>query len=103
MEGRRGPARAPGAAVKVVLIVEGDAAVRRRVSDVLMGAGYGVCETHSTELVPAVPRLDAVVSGGAVGLHRFDAPVVAITEPLDAHDLLTRVERAICSPDARAA
>jgi len=86
--------------MRVVLVIDGDSAVRRRIADILMGAGYGVCETFTSELVPAVPRLDAVVSGGVVGSDRFGAPVVAIPVPLDVDDLLTRVERAVSAERA---
>ncbi len=80
--------------MRVVLVIEDDSAVRRLISDVLMGAGYGVCETFSSDLVPAVPRLDAVISDIAIGptsdldlvrqwtrrmADRFSAPVVVVT------------------------
>ena len=80
--------------MKIVLVIEDDAAVRRLLSDALLGAGYGVCETHSGDLIPAVPRLDAVVSGIVLDPRsdldavrewtrrlagRFGAPVVVVT------------------------
>ena len=75
-------------------MIENDAAVRRLIADALMGAGYGVCETFSGDLVPAVPRLDAVISDIVLGpdsdldsvrqwtrhlADRFSAPVVVVT------------------------
>lgn len=59
-----------------------------------MAAGYGVCETFSGDLVPAVPRLDAVVCDIVLApdsdldsvrkwtrhlADRFSAPVVVVT------------------------
>jgi CheY-like chemotaxis protein len=89
--------------MKVVLIVEDNATLRRLIADALMRAGYGVCETHSHELVPAVPRLDAVVSDATIHHDRFRAPIVPIGPPLDTDDLLARVHRAIALPEERAA
>ena len=89
--------------MKVVLIVEDNATLRRLIADALMRAGYGVCETHSHELVPAVPRLDAVVSDATIRRDRFGAPVVPIDGLLDTDDLLARVRRAIALPEERAA
>jgi two-component system, NtrC family, nitrogen regulation response regulator GlnG len=80
--------------VRVVLVIEDDATIRRLIADVLMSAGYGVCETFSGDLVPAVPRLDAVVSDIVLSsdsdldsvrqwtrrlADRFSAPVVVVT------------------------
>jgi CheY-like chemotaxis protein len=92
------------AAMRIVLIVAEDAVSRRLIADALMGAGYGVCETHSGDLVPAVPRLDAVVSSGElVRPDRFGAPIVPIARPLDMAGLLARVRDAITAPGERAA
>jgi CheY-like chemotaxis protein len=78
--------------MRVVLIVADDAVARRVIADAFMRAGYGVCETHAADLIPAVPRLDAVVSDVGVRPERFHAPVVAIARPLDVDGLLEQVQ-----------
>lgn len=88
------------AAMRVVLIVEDDAVARRAIADALMRAGYGVCETHSCDLVPAVPRLDAVVTDAMLRADRFGAPVVAIAQPLDVPALLAQVGLAVAEDRA---
>jgi hypothetical protein len=46
--------------------------------------------------VPAVPRLDAVVSSGElVRPDRFGAPIVPIARPLDVAGLLARVDEVV--------
>lgn len=77
--------------MRIVLIVANDAVSRRAIADAFMRAGYGVCETHAADLIPAVPRLDAVVSDALVRPDRFRAPVVPIARPLDVDGLLARV------------
>lgn len=79
-------------AMRVVLIVADNAVSRRLIADALMRAGYGVCETHAVDLVPAVPRLDAVVSDVSLGAERFNAPIVPIPQPLDVAGLLQQVQ-----------
>lgn len=66
--------------------------MRRQIAEELLRAGYGVCETHSHELVPAVPRLDAVVSDAFIRAERFGAPIIPIAQPLDVGYLLARVD-----------
>jgi len=61
--------------MRIVLIIEDDPVVRRAVAEVLLSAGYGVCEAWSTELIPMVPRLDVVVSD-VVLAQRSDLPAV---------------------------
>jgi CheY-like chemotaxis protein len=78
--------------MRVVLIVADDAMSRRVIADAFMRAGYGVCETHAADLVPAVPRLDAVVSDVSLGADRFRAPIVPIARPLDVAGLLEQVQ-----------
>ena len=77
--------------MRVILVVEDDAPSRRTIADAFLRAGYGVCETHAADLVPAVPRLDAVVSDVSVRPERFHAPVVPIAQPLDVDGLLAQV------------
>ncbi len=81
--------------MRVVLIIEDDAAARRTIADAFLRAGYGVCETHTGDLVPAVPRLDAVISDAALRVERFGAPIVAITSPLDVTGLLAQVHQVV--------
>jgi hypothetical protein len=89
--------------MRVVLIIEDDGAVRRRIADGFLRAGYGVCETHSSDLVPAVPRLDAVISDTAVAHERFRAPIVPIPAAADVDELLASVQLAVSAPGERAA
>lgn len=77
--------------MRVVLIVEDDSVSRRLIADALLRAGFGVCETHAADLVPAVPRLDAVLSDVSVRADRFGAPIVPIAQPLDVPGLLAQV------------
>ena len=77
--------------MRIVLVVEDDATSRRTIADAFMRAGYGVCETHAADLIPAIPRLDAVVSDVSVRPERFRAPVVPIAQPLDVAGLLAQV------------
>ncbi len=86
--------------MKVVLVVGGDAASRRVIADALMRSGYGVCDALSYDLVPAVPRLDAIV-GEPAGGERFGAPVVPITT--DVAELVARVRAVTDAPGAKAA
>jgi CheY-like chemotaxis protein len=80
--------------MKIVLVIEDDPVVRRAVAEVLLDAGYGVCEAWSADLIPAVPRLHVVVSDVVVGQRtdletvtswsrrltdRFGVPVVLLT------------------------
>lgn len=80
--------------MRIVLVIEDDAPSRRAVAEVLLGAGYGVCEAWSAELIPMVPRLHVVVSDVVVGKtadiaqitawarklrERFGCPVVLLT------------------------
>jgi hypothetical protein len=86
--------------MRVVLIIQRDAALRRRIADVLLRAGYGVCETHSGDLVPAVPRLDAVLTDGPLAPERFRAPVVPIPTHVDVDDIVARLHLAISEEPA---
>ena len=79
----------------MVLLIQRDAAMRRRIADELLRAGYGVCETHSGDLVPAVPRLDAVISDTPVAHERFRAPIVPIPEQVDVPALMASVQVAV--------
>lgn len=86
--------------MKVVLVIENDPVVRRAVAEVLLSAGYGVCEAWSASLIPAVPRLHAVVSDVSADLG---APLVALMgRDFDRADLLARVQLAVTMEDRAA-
>lgn len=87
--------------MKVVLVIENDPVVRRAVAEVLLRAGYGVCEAWNASLIPAVPRLHAVVSDVSADLG---APVVSLMgRDFDPADLLARVQLAVGMTEERAA
>lgn len=86
--------------MRVILVVEDDATSRRTIADAFMRAGYGVCETHAADLVPAVPRLDAVVTDVSVLADRFHAPVVPIAQPLDVEGLVAQVRHIVAARQA---
>jgi CheY-like chemotaxis protein len=87
--------------MKVVLVIENDPVVRRAVAEVLLAAGYGVCEAWNASLIPAVPRLHAVVSDVTADLG---APLVTLMgRDFDHAELLARVRLAVDATEERAA
>lgn len=86
--------------MKIVLIIENDPVLRRAVAEVLLAAGYGVCEAWNAQLIPAVPRLHAVVSDVTADLG---APLVTLTgRDFDRADLLARVQLAVSTEEKAA-
>lgn len=48
--------------MRVVLVIEDDSVQRQAIAQLLLEAGYGVCETFTAELIPAIPQLDLVIT-----------------------------------------
>lgn len=63
--------------MRVVLVIEDDAPSRRAVAEVLLAAGYGVCEAWTADLIPMVPRLHVVVSDVVVSKTADIATITA--------------------------
>lgn len=80
--------------MRVVLVIEDDSVQRQAIAQLLLEAGYGVCETFTAELIPAIPQLDLVITDVILDrpadvtsvrqltrriAERVQAPVVVIT------------------------
>lgn len=80
--------------MRVVLVIEDDSVQRQAIAQLLLEAGYGVCETFTAELIAAIPQLDIVITDVILDRpadvtsvrqltrrisERVQAPVVVIT------------------------
>lgn len=80
--------------MRVVLVIEDDSVQRQAIAQLLLEAGYSVCETFTAELIPAIPQLDLVITDVILDrpadvtsvrqltrriAERVQAPVVVIT------------------------
>jgi CheY-like chemotaxis protein len=48
--------------MRIALVIEDDSVTRRVIADLLLEAGFGVCEAFSGDLIPFTPKLDVIVS-----------------------------------------
>jgi CheY-like chemotaxis protein len=84
--------------MRIALVIEDDAVTRRAIAEVLLEAGFGVCEAFSGDLIPFTPQLDVIVSDLVIGANadvpavrdwtsrisdRLRAPIVVVTGRAD--------------------
>jgi len=89
--------------MKLILLIEGDAAARIVMRLVLARAGFGVVELDAREAAPAMieehaPNLVIAAAELALGVPAGGPPLLIMREPLTASALLAKVRRCLAKP-----